>query len=193
MNTRPAKYRTRDPDPSANPIHIHQSDTNPSAHHSTRGSTFSSYSTNTHHLREGSHRVIQGYIPSDRVLLILLQGRKQKPIRNPAAIQNPIAIRVQSVNARPAKYRTRTGPTTHPIVTSNTTKKCSCLNTFYIDAISVSDHTNFDKGFHFPDNPLTLSNLSHVRHALNQNTQPLCNPQSQHNPDTSARRTVRQE
>ena len=127
MNTRPAKYRTRDPDPSANPIHIHQSDTNPSAHHSTRGSTFSSYSTNTHHLREGSHRVIQGYIPSDRVLLILLQGRKQKPIRNPAAIQNPIAIRVQSVNARPAKYRTRTGPTTHPIVTSNTTTKMLML------------------------------------------------------------------
>ena len=144
------------------------------------------------HKHTPPHQVIQAIRPTPhprRVLLI------QKSIRNHATIRNPIAIRVQSVNPRPAKYRTRTGPTTHPIVTSNTTKKCSCLNTFYIDAISVLDHATFDKGFHFPDNPLTLPspNLSHVRHVLNQNTQPLCNPQSQHNQGTIDRRTARQE
>ena len=137
------------------PTHIHQSDTNPST--TTQGR----YTTRSegHHfrLREGSHRAVQAFRRTPHLFI-------QKSIRNPATIQNPIAILLQSENERPAKYRTRTGSTTHSITISK--------NIFYIDPVSVSDHTNIDKGFHFPDNHSTLPNLSHVRHVLDQNTQP---------------------
>ena len=89
------------------PTHIPQSDTNPST--TTQGR----YTTRSegHHfrLREGSHRAVQAFRPTPHLLI-------QKSIRNPATIQNPIAILLQSENARPANNRTRKGtrPTLSP-------------------------------------------------------------------------------